>query len=84
MMAMNKPILFLKDCTLTSLQTVLIGKLYHEYDFQYPEGSLPYVIDNWTQSVQIESNGVEKIEKISREVTELLNQGVNFYSEAPR
>ncbi len=37
-----------------------------------------------TQSVQIESNEVEKIEKISREVTELLNQGVNFYSEAPR
>ena len=26
-----------------------------------------------TQSVQIESNEVEKIEKISREVTELLN-----------
>jgi len=26
----------------------------------------------------------EKIKKISREVTELLNQGVNFYSEAPR
>ncbi len=37
-----------------------------------------------TQSVQIESNKVEKIEKISREVTELLNEGVNFYSEAPR
>lgn len=36
------------------------------------------------QSVQIESNEVEKIEKISREVTELLNQGVNFYSKAPR
>ena len=36
------------------------------------------------QSVQIESNEVVKIENISREVTELLNKGVQFYSEAPR
>lgn len=36
------------------------------------------------QYVQIESGEVEKIEKISREITELLNQGVNFYSEPPR
>jgi hypothetical protein len=37
-----------------------------------------------TQSVSIESQEVEKIEKISREITELLNQGVQFYSESPR
>jgi len=37
-----------------------------------------------TQSVKIESKEVDKIEKISREITELLNQGVQFYSEAPR
>lgn len=37
-----------------------------------------------SQSVQIESKEVEKIEKISREVTELLNQDVQFYSESPR
>ncbi|MDB9961775.1 SIMPL domain-containing protein [Oceanihabitans sp.] len=36
------------------------------------------------QSVQIESKDVDKIEKISREITELLNQGVEFYSESPR
>jgi hypothetical protein len=36
------------------------------------------------QSVQIESSDVEKIENISREVTELLNKGVQFYSENPR
>ncbi len=36
------------------------------------------------QSVQIESSEVEKIENISREVTELLNKGVQFYSENPR
>ncbi len=37
-----------------------------------------------TQSIQIESKDVDKIEKISREITELLNQGVQFYSESPR
>lgn len=36
------------------------------------------------QTVQIESKEVEKIEKISREVTELLNQGIQLYSSAPR
>ena len=36
------------------------------------------------QSVQIESKEVGKIEKISREVTELLNKGVQFYSDPPR
>ncbi len=36
------------------------------------------------QSVQIESTEVVKIENISREVTELLNKGVQFYSESPR
>lgn len=37
-----------------------------------------------SQSVQIESNEVDKIDKISREITELLNKGVQFYSESPR
>ncbi|MEE9362418.1 MAG: SIMPL domain-containing protein [Cellulophaga sp.] len=37
-----------------------------------------------SQSIQIESNEVDKIEKVSREITELLNQGVQFYSLAPR
>lgn len=37
-----------------------------------------------SQSVQIESKKVEMVEKISREITELLNQGVQFYSESPR
>ncbi|MFV0530936.1 MAG: SIMPL domain-containing protein [Flavobacteriales bacterium] len=39
---------------------------------------------NLSQSVQIQSKEVEKIERISREVTELLNQGIQFYSEPPR
>ncbi len=37
-----------------------------------------------SQSVQIESKKVNEIEKISREITELLNQGVQLYSEPPR
>ena len=36
------------------------------------------------QTVKIESKEVEKIEKVSREITELLNQGVQLYSESPR
>jgi len=37
-----------------------------------------------TQALQIESKEVDKIERVSREITELLNQGVQFYSEPPR
>jgi len=36
------------------------------------------------QSLVIESKDVEKVEKISREITELLNQGIAFYSQQPR
>lgn len=36
------------------------------------------------QSVQIESKEVIKIENISREITELLNKGIQLYSESPR
>jgi len=39
---------------------------------------------NLVQRITIESKEVEKIEKISREVTELINQGIEFYSEEPR
>jgi hypothetical protein len=36
-----------------------------------------------TQRVQIESGEVDKIESVSREVTELINYGVEFYSQNP-
>ena len=36
------------------------------------------------QTLQIESKEVDKVEKISREITELLLQGVKFYSQPPR
>ena len=37
-----------------------------------------------TQSIKIESNDVELIENVSREITELLNKGVQFNSTPPR
>jgi hypothetical protein len=37
-----------------------------------------------SQSVEINSNDVEGIERVSREITELLNQGLQLYSESPR
>lgn len=39
---------------------------------------------NLTQRVEIESKNVDKIEQVSREVTELIDKGVEFYSDAPR
>lgn len=37
-----------------------------------------------TQNVQIESAEVDKVENISREVTELINSGIEFYSSNPQ
>ena len=45
------------------------------------EEFLGYIL---TQSIQINSNDVEKVEKVSREITELLNKGIQFYSQTPR
>lgn len=47
MMSLGKPILYLKDKTLVSLQTDLVGKLYAEFDFQDPENTLTKRIDKW-------------------------------------
>lgn len=45
------------------------------------EDFLGYIL---TQSLQIDSKNVEKVEKVSREITELLNKGIQFYSQPPR
>lgn len=37
-----------------------------------------------SQSVQIESAEVDKVENISREVSELINSGIEFYSNSPQ
>ena len=36
-----------------------------------------------SQSVKIKSTQVAIVEKVSREITQLINQGINFYSNAP-
>jgi hypothetical protein len=45
------------------------------------EEFLGYIL---TQPLQIDSEKVENVEKISREITELLNKGIQFYSQPPR
>lgn len=45
------------------------------------EDFLGYVL---SQAITIESKNVEKVETVSREITELLNQGVQLYSSPPR
>lgn len=47
MLAMDKPVLLLKDKTLKSLHTDLVGKLYHIFDFQNPLVTIPLVLDKW-------------------------------------
>jgi len=37
-----------------------------------------------TESIQISSKEVEKVENLSRKITELLNKGIQFYSDPPR
>ena len=37
-----------------------------------------------TQSVTVESGDIEKIDKLSREVTELINQGIEIISDPPK
>ncbi len=58
-----------------------------QYDDQYNPDTrtsksvfLGYLL---TQEVKIESGEVDKIEKVSREITELINMGVEFSSRAP-
>tara|TARA_B110000090_G_scaffold203743_1_gene248815 strand:- start:575 stop:1453 length:879 start_codon:yes stop_codon:yes gene_type:complete len=53
MMALNKPVLLLKDKNLKSLQTDLVGKLYHQFDSQNPEKTIPIVIDKWLNDKEI-------------------------------
>lgn len=55
--------------------------LYSDEGRYMGEEFIGYRLD---QSIQIDSKDVEKVEKVSREITELLNQGVQLYSQPPR
>jgi len=61
--------------------------IHKEFDYHYDQnGNQQSTFSGYrlTQRVEIESPAVEKIEKISREVTELINSGVEFYSNRPQ
>ena len=47
--AMRKHVLILKDNTLKTLQTDLVGKLYKLFDPQNPRESIPPQVDKWLQ-----------------------------------
>jgi len=55
-------------------------RTYDEYQNVRSEVFTGYTLK---QNVQVESKEVEKIENISRQVTELINSGVELYSEQP-
>lgn len=70
------------DLIFSAVQTNKNTKANYSEDGRYlGETFLGY---NLTQTIQLESKEVDKIELISREITELLNQGVQFYSQPPR
>ncbi|MFN3939341.1 MAG: SIMPL domain-containing protein, partial [Chitinophagales bacterium] len=61
-------------------------EINRDYDNYYDERGKyisRFIGYSLTQNVTVESMEVDKIEYISREVTELLNKGVEFYSNAP-
>jgi hypothetical protein len=47
MLALGKPVCLLKDATLKTLATDLVGKLYKAFDTQDPGGSIPDQILKW-------------------------------------
>lgn len=47
MMALDKPVCLLKDQTLKTLHTDLIGKLYKTFDPQNPKDSIPAKLEKW-------------------------------------
>jgi hypothetical protein len=87
------------DSDRESIKSYLIGKgvkaenlvfsaveIEKEYETTY-EGERSksvFVGYRLTQYVSIESNEVDKIEDVSRQVSELINTGVEFYSNTPQ
>lgn len=49
LMALNKPVLLLKDRTLPSLHADLAGRLYRTFDPHDPEGTIPQQLIKWFQ-----------------------------------
>lgn len=84
----NKIIDFLKKRNVSTneylFSAVVIDKEYETiYDMDKNQKRL-FKGYRLMQDIKIESNEVEKIETISREITELINMGVEFYSSKPQ
>jgi hypothetical protein len=58
-----------------------------EYDIKYDnygnKVNTVFLGYKLSQNIQIESNDVNKVEEISRQVSELINSGIEFYSNSP-
>jgi uncharacterized protein len=64
--------------------SVRIEKNYHyTYDSNGSQTGSVFEGYTLTQNVTVESPNIEMVEKISREVTSLIEKGVEFYSNAP-
>ncbi len=53
MRALNKPVCLLKDKTMSTLQTDLLGELYKSFDPQDPKGSIPAEIEKWLKDKEM-------------------------------
>lgn len=58
LLAMNKPVLLLKDQTLPNIQSDLAGKLYKPFDPHDPEGTIPPLLEKWLEDYGIIVPGV--------------------------
>ena len=72
----------IKNFVFTSVNTARQTKTIYSENGSY-QGQ-EFVGYRLSQTVKIESKDVEKIERISREITELLNKGITLYSSSPR
>lgn len=79
---------YLRDKGITSeemtLSSVSIDK---EYDYRYDENgrsSSIFTGHALRQRVELQSGDIEKVESISREITELINKGIAIQSSAPQ
>jgi hypothetical protein len=72
------------DATETTYYSVGIDKEFdkrRDKDGQETETFKGYLL---TQSVQVESKSIEKVEAIARDITSVIDSGVEFYSDAPQ
>ena len=53
MRALKKPVCLLKDQTMSTLQTDLLGELYKSFDPQDPKGSIPVELEKWLKDKDI-------------------------------